>query len=116
MSSNSDGIVQQLQHDFQELIGYVTGEGAQARTAYEVELTLFRRSLALGVPLLRLFFVQRATVRPREPVYAPDGAPVSYHGQSPTSDSSVFGKVQFERHYFYAPGHRGVCPLDAALS
>ena len=116
MSSNSDCMIQQLQRDFQALIEYVTGEGAPSRTAYEVELHLFRRLLALGAQLLRLFFAQRATVRPPEPVYAPDGALLRYHGQSPTSYYSVFGKVQFERHYFYAPGHGGVCPLDAELS
>lgn len=116
MSSNSDSMIQQLDCDFKELIEYVAGEGAQSRTAYEVEHHLFRRLLALGAQLLRLFFVHRASVRPREPVYAPDGVRLSYHIQSPTSYYSVFGKVQFERHYFYAPGHGGLCPLDAELS
>ena len=116
MSSSPDKIVQQLRHDFKELIEYVTGEEAQSRTAYEVELHLFRQLLALGAQLLRLFFVHRASVRPSEPVYAPDGARLSYQGQSRTSYYSVFGKVQFERHYFYAPGHGGLCPLDAELS
>lgn len=116
MSSNSDRIIQQLRHDFKELIEYVTGEGAQSRTAYEVELHLFRRLLAMGARLLRLFFVHRASVRPSEPVYASDGTRLNYHGQRRTSYYSVFGKVQFERHYFYAPGHGGVCPLDAELS
>jgi len=116
MSSNSDRIIQQLHHDFKELIEYVTGEGAQSRTACEVELHLFRRLLALGAQLLRLFFVHRASVRPSEPIYASDGARLSYQGQSRTSYYSVFGKVRFERHYFYAPGHGGLCPLDAELS
>jgi hypothetical protein len=72
MSSNSDRIIHQLHCDFKELIEYVTGEGAQSRTAYEVELNLFRRLLALGAQLLRLFFMHRASARPTEPVYAPD--------------------------------------------
>jgi hypothetical protein len=54
MSSNSAQIVHQLRCDFQELIEYVIGEQAQSRTAYEVELTLFRRLLALGARLLCL--------------------------------------------------------------
>ena len=116
MSSNFDRIIQQLQHDFKELIEYVTGEGAQSRTAYEVELHLFRQLLALGAQLLRLFFVHRASVRPSEPVYASDGGRLSYQGQSRTTYYSVFGRVQFERHYFYASGHGGFCPLDAELS
>ena len=57
MSSNSVQIVHQLHRDFQELVEYVTSEKAETQTAYEVELTLFRRLLRLGAQLLRLFFV-----------------------------------------------------------
>jgi len=76
-SSNPDRIVQQIHHDFKGLVEYVTGEASRSRTAYEVELTLFRRLLALGAQLLRLFFVQRAVVRPSEPI-APDGTRLKY--------------------------------------
>jgi hypothetical protein len=48
MSSNSAQIVQQIHHDFKDLVEYVTGEASRSRTAHEVELTLFRRLLALG--------------------------------------------------------------------
>lgn len=116
MSSNSVQIIHQIHRDFQELVEYVTSEESQSRTAYEVELTLFRRLLKLGLQLLRLFFVQRAFVRPREPVYAPDGTRLKYHDMRQTTYFSVFGKVQFQRHYFHAPGQEGVCPLDAELS
>jgi hypothetical protein len=116
MSSNSVQIVHQLRSEFQELIEYVTGDQSRSRTAYEVELTLFRRLLALGAKLLHLFFVHRAAVRPSGPVYAPDGTELKYHDQRPTSYFSVFGKIRFWRHYFHAPGQEGFCPLDAELS
>jgi hypothetical protein len=116
MTSNPEPIVQQLQHEFQNLLAYVTGPEARSQTAYTVELTLFRRLLGLGAALLRLFFVTRATVRPAEPVTAPDGTRLTYHDQRPTTYYSVFGKVGFARHYFTAPGQTGLCPLDAALS
>jgi len=116
MSSNTSEIIHQLGRDFQELIEYVTGEESQSRTAYEVELTLFRKLLALGAQLLRLFFLQRASVRPSESVCASDGTRLSYHSLRQTTYFSVFGKVQFRRHYFYASGQEGVCPLDAELS
>lgn len=116
MSSNSAEIVLQIRRNFQDLIEYVMGNESQARTAYEVELTLFRRLLALGAALLRLFFVHRAAVRPSTPVYAADGSELKYHDLRPTTYFSVFGKVQFARHYFHAPGQAGVCPLDADLS
>ena len=116
MSSNSTPIIHQIHRDFQGLVEYVTSAESQSRTAYEVELNLFRKLLALGLQLLRLFFVQRASVRPSEPVYAPDGTRFKYHDQRPTTYFSIFGKVQFRRHYFHAPGHEGICPLDAELS
>ena len=116
MSSNSTLIIHQLHHDFQELIEYVTGKGSRSRTAYKVELTLFRKLLALGAQLLRLFFVHRASVRPDEPVCTPGGMKLEYTDMRRTTYFSVFGKIRFRRHYFHAPGHKGVCPLDAELS
>ncbi len=115
MPANSEPIVQQLRRDFDTLLAYVTGPASQHQTAYTVELTLFRQLLALGATLLRLFFVTRAAVRPAAP-QAPDGTPLRYHDQRPTTYFSVFGKLQVWRHYFTAPGQHGVCPLDAALS
>lgn len=116
MSSNSEPIIHQLRHDFQELIDYVTGEGSRSRTAYEVEFTLFRRLLALGALLLRLFFIHRAASRPSGPVYAENGTELKYVDKRPTTYFSIFGKIRFRRHYFHTPGHEGVCPLDAKLS
>jgi hypothetical protein len=116
MTSNLEPIVQQLHCEFQNLLAYVTGPEAGSQTVYTVELTLFRRLLALGAVLLRLFFVTRAAVRPAEPVTAPDGTRLTSHDQRPTTYYSVFGKVRFERHYFTAPGQEGCCPLDAELS
>jgi hypothetical protein len=116
MSSNSAQIVQQIHQDFKNLIEYVTDEKSQSRTAYEVELTLFRQLLVLGAQLLRLFFVQRASVRPSEPVRAPDGTRLSYQEKRQTTYFSVFGKIRFRRHYFHATGQKGIYPLDAELS
>ncbi len=60
MTPNADTSVQQIQQDFQALIAYVTGPETHVATAYTVELTLFRRLLALGAALLRVFFQTRA--------------------------------------------------------
>ncbi len=116
MSSNPTQIVHQLKHDLQELIEFVTDAESRTRTAYEVELRLFRSLLALGAELLRLFFIQRAAERPKEPVFEPDGTRLGYHSRRRTTYFSVFGKVQFRRHCFYEAGKEGVCPLDAELS
>jgi hypothetical protein len=109
-------MVQQVQHEFHNLLTDVTGPDARSQTADTVELTLCRRLLALGAVLLRLFLVTRAAVRPPEPVTAPDGTRLTDHDQRPTTDYSVFGKVRLARHDCTAPGQEGLYPLDAELS
>ncbi len=115
MPSNATPIVQQVQQDLQALVAYLTGPDAQTQTAYTVELTRFRRLLALGATLLRLFVVTRAAERPPAPTAA-DGTVLGYHDQRLTTYYSVFGPLRFPRHYFTARGQPGTCPLDAALS
>jgi len=115
MPSTATPIVQQVQQDVQTLIAYLTGPEAHTQTAYQVELTLFRRLLALGATLLRLFFLTRAAERPPAPTTV-DGTRLDYHDQRLISYFSVFGKLRFPRHYFIAPGQPGICPLDATLS
>jgi hypothetical protein len=113
MSSNPDQIVAQMQQDFHNLIAYV--RDGQTRTASEVEHTLFRRLLALGLQLLRLFFLTRAALRPATPT-STTGTPLPFHDRRPIDYFSVFGKLSFARHYFYASAGGGCCPLDADLS
>jgi hypothetical protein len=115
MSSNADAIVAQIQQDMQALMTYVTGPETANKTAYTVELTLFRRLLALGAALLRLFFLTRAASRPAAPT-SPDGIVLDYHDQRLTTYVSIFGKLRFPRHYFVAPNQTGCCPVDADLS
>jgi hypothetical protein len=116
MTSNSEPIVQQVRHEFQNLVAYVTGPEARAQTASTVELPLFRRLLALGAAWLRLFLVTRAAVPPSEPVVAPDGTSLLDPDQRLATYDSVFGKVRLGRHDFTAPEQAGICPLDAELS
>jgi hypothetical protein len=110
MTFNPERIAQQLPHDFQNLLAYLTGPDAGSQTAYTVELTLFRRLLALGAALLRLFFVTRAAVRLAEPVTPPHATHLTYHDQRPTAYDPIFGKVCFQRHYFTAHGQGGAAP------
>jgi hypothetical protein len=116
MSFNSEPIVQQVQTDFHNLLAYVTGPQARTQTAYTVELTLFRRVLALGAALLRLFFLTRAAERPAAPLHSATAQPIPYHDRRPIHYTSVFGSLVFARHYFYACDAAGICPLDADLS
>jgi hypothetical protein len=116
MTPTAPPSIPQLEAQFRELIDEVVGPASQAASAYEVEVRLFRRVLALGAALLHLFFTRRAAERPAGPVMAPNGTRLTAHGQRPFTYYSVFGKVVFWRHAFSAPGQPVVCPLDAALS
>jgi len=108
-------IIAQVRQEFEALLTYVTGPATREATASAVERALFRRLLALGAGLLRLFFLSRAAPRPAGPVAGPDGTALRYHDRRPVSYYSVFGKLVFARHAFTAPGQPVVCPLDAAL-
>jgi hypothetical protein len=116
MVSHADPSVAQVQQEFQDLLRYVTGPEAALGTAYEVERMLFRRLLALGLSLLRLFFLTRAADRPPAPAHVPAGPRWVAHGRRPTTYRSVFGKLTFRRQAFSAAGQPLVYPLDAALS
>jgi hypothetical protein len=116
MTSNAAEIVPHVQQDFHALVVYVSGAEARGPTASTVELTLCRRLLALGAVWLRLCLVTRAAVRPGGSVLAPDGTPLRYHAQRPTTSDSLLGKVRLGRHDFTAPGQAGRCPLEAELS
>jgi hypothetical protein len=116
MIATPEPMVHDVTQEFQALIDDVTNDESRHRTAYEVERTLFRRVLALGAALLRLFFTSRAAARPSEPRTTPSSRRMRSTGMRETTYVSVFGPVRCARHYYTAPGHPGTCPLDADLS
>ena len=116
MSSTTEPIIAQVQQQFQELVTLVTGPDSHQHTAGAIERTLFRRLLAVGLDLLRIFFLKRAAGRPAAPVVGPTGQPLPAKDQRPVTYYSVFGKLSFDRHAFAVTGQPVVCPLDAALS
>jgi hypothetical protein len=118
MAADSADIVDRLEvlrEEFGALSALVTGTEALGATAADMELRIFREVLALGRGLLELFFVVRAAGRPATPL-APDGTTMSECHLRQATYQSVFGRVTFRRHRFFAAGQAGVSPLDAALS
>jgi hypothetical protein len=115
MASNTETIVSQLRHDFEALVDYVSGPESSNHDVYTVELHLFRRLLALGAVLLKLFFRTRAATRPPTPT-TPEGHLMRYHGCRSLRYISIFGELSLKRHYFTAAGLPGLAPLDAELS
>lgn len=116
MSSTTAPSIAQVQQEFQELIAVVSGPDSHQHTATAIERQLFRRLLALGLTLLRLFFLTRAAVRPPVPVVGPTAHPLPFKDQRRVTYYSVFGKLSFDRHAFTVTGQPVVCPLDAALN
>jgi hypothetical protein len=116
MSSNSTPMIHQLRADFEQLIAWVTGPEARRTTLDQMERSLFRQVLRLGFKLLQLFLLTRVEAESHAPQTGLGQTSVPYHSQKPIDYFSIFGKLTFERAYFYAPGQPGVFPLDKALN
>lgn len=116
MSFNSTQMIHQLRAEFEQLLALVTSTDAQTATMDQMERSLFRRVLCLGFKLLQLFVMARVEAESHAPLVKSAGAVLPYHSQEPCDYFSIFGKLTFERAYFYARGQGGQCPLDEALS
>ncbi len=116
MRNESTALLQDVRHEFEKLIDLVTGPQAHHATLNQMERNVFRRVLHLGYQLLQLFLARRVETESHAPVESSTGQTLAYHSQQAASYFSVFGKLAFQRAYFYAAGGGGVCPLDAALS
>jgi len=116
MSFNSKQMIHQLRADFERLLALVTGSEAHSATMDQMERSLFRQVLHLGFKLLQLFVITRVEVESHAPLMRSDGTVLPYHSQKPRDYFSIFGKLTFERAYFYTRGQGGQCPLDEALS
>jgi hypothetical protein len=109
-------MIHQLRADFEQLLALVTGPEAHTATLDQMERSLFRQVLRLGFKLLQLFVLTRVGAESHAARVSREGTVLPYHSQKPKEYFSIFGKLTFERAYFYAPGQGGECPLDAALS
>ena len=116
MSFNSTQMIHQLRIDFERLLALVTSPEAHTATIDQMERSLFRQVLRMGLKLLQLFVMMRVEAESHAPLLIGAGTVLPYHSQEPKGYFSIFGKLTFERAYFYAPGRGGQCPLDEALS
>ena len=116
MTFNSQEIIQDVRAQFEDMLDFVTGEQARTATADHIERGLFKLLLSLGAKLLQLFFVMRSQACSRQAIQTETGQELPYHRDTPREYFSIFGKVSFERPYFYKKGVGGQTPLDAELS
>ena len=116
MTFNSSQMIPQLREDFERMLAFVTGPQAQTATIDQMERGLFRQVLHMGYQLLRLFVMRRAEAESHAPLVKRDKTVLPYHSQKGRDYFSIFGKLTYERAYFYAWGGQGEAPLDEALS
>jgi hypothetical protein len=108
-------MIQDLRADFEKVLMMVTSPEAATATLDQMERSLLRQVLRLGLKLLKLFLESRVAAESHEPVRAGRKS-WPYHSQKDRDYFSIFGKVTFGRAYFYSARHGGQAPLDAALS
>jgi hypothetical protein len=116
MASNSREIIQDVHAQFEHLLDFVTGEKAQIATADHIERGLFKLLVILGASLLHLFFVMRSKACSRGTMRTKDDKILRYHREATRHYYSIFGKITFERPYFYTKNVDKCLPLDEALS
>ncbi|HEY5573999.1 MAG TPA: ISKra4 family transposase [Anaerolineales bacterium] len=116
MTFNSTQMIPELREEFERLLAFVTGPQAQMATMDQMERNLFRQVLHMGYQLLRLFVMRRAEAESHAALVNRNKTILPYHSQKGRDYFSIFGKLTFERAYFYAWGGGGQSPLDEALS
>ncbi len=116
MASNSEEIIHEVRVQFEHLLEFVTGEQAKTATADHIERGLFKLLVTMGCSLLRLFFVMRSNASLRQSILIETGEELPYHRDTSRQYFSIFGKIAFERPYFYKQGVGQRLPLDEALS
>ena len=104
----------EIRSEFEKVIEHVTGTEAQDATAYQIEKGLFQLLLLLGCKLMCLFFAMRSEKCTRDEFIVGEHA-VPYNREQQRIYSSIFGKVEIRRPYFYKAGIGGYKPLDKEL-
>lgn len=107
MAFNSSQMIPQLREEFERLLAFVTGPQAQTATMDQMERSLFRQILQLGYQLLCLFVKVRVEGESHARLVKRDQTVLPYHSQKERTYFSIFGKLRFERAYFYAWGAAG---------
>lgn len=115
MDTNPDEIVQQIRSTFDTILAYVARTDESVPSAYQVERHLLTTLLSLGRGLMLVFFLtQQSRIRDISTVCV-NGQELPLHCKKKRSLRSIFGKVAFERGYYYREGCGSYFLLDARL-
>jgi hypothetical protein len=116
MSANSQEIVQQVRQEFEAMITkMIPVNSLSSLTADAMERDLWKSMLQLGRGLMAAFLVHRAEEIAPAHVCLSETQVLPPHDSVERSYHCVFGKIRFERRYYYRPG-QGAFPADADLN
>jgi len=107
-------IIPKVQHEFDELLGFVLYDSRHT-SVYEVECGIWQRLLKLGWVLLKSWFQLRCQEYGRDPRVDDTGVETPFLENKERTFFSVFGKFKIPRPYFYRRGGCGASPLDELL-
>lgn len=83
---------------------------------HEVEESVFRMLMALGLSLVNEVISHHDQGRLDGPAVTPDGTQLPLHGSKSRDYLSIFGPLDIERAYYWESGGSGVFPLDEKLN
>lgn len=113
MTFNSESIVQEIRSEFESLISKI--ETDESSSADEIERTLLRELLNMGLLLLSYYFSKRGSVMAENKIWVKNGQELPTAGMRTRKHFSIFGRLSLRRPYFYKKGIGGTSPLDAEL-
>src|SRR3982750_896871 len=102
MSTDPQEIVQQIRAQLDALLAFVQETAVEPPSAYQMERHLVSRLLEIGRLLLLTFFCAQQKALETKAYVTLNGKRLPCIGLRPRSVRSVFGKVGFERSYYYA--------------
>ncbi len=97
-----------------EISKFISDE-AQEKNLYETERGIFRLLQKLGLSFLKENLAHRGTGKIDGPITVA-GKQLPYHSTSDCVYLSIFGEIVIRRAYYWQPGEKGCCPLDAWLN
>src|ERR1700689_5319299 len=102
MSTDPQEIVLQIRAHFETLLAFVQESSAEPLSAYQMERHLVSHLLEVGRCLLLAFFCAQHRAIETTAHVKVNGKVLARIGVRPRCVRSVFGKVRFERTYYYA--------------
>jgi hypothetical protein len=117
MNTNIQEIVLQIRQQFEGLLADVLNGTADGPSACQMERDLFARLLEIGKSLFLTFILTQESKLHGVASAQVNGKSLPLHSRRKRSLRTIFGKVKFDRGYYYEDGcGKGYFLLDALLN